>query len=62
MKINVDVEKCIGSGACEMLAPEVFEISDDGLCYVLVKEAGAELESSVNEAIESCPTSAISVT
>ncbi|WP_083254997.1 ferredoxin [Amycolatopsis orientalis] len=30
MKIIVDREKCTGLGICESLAPEVFEIDDDG--------------------------------
>ena len=60
MRIRVDPDKCIGSGSCEMLAPDVFEVSADGLCQVLVAEAGAEAESRVRRAIESCPTRAIS--
>ena len=61
MKIKVDLDKCIGSGSCEMLAPDVFEVSDAGLCQVLVTEAGSEPENRVQEAVESCPTRAISV-
>ena len=61
MKIRVDLDRCIGSGSCEMLAPDVFEVSDEGLCQVLVAEAGSEPESTVHRAIESCPTRAISV-
>ena len=60
MKIKVDLDKCIGSGSCEMLAPDVFEVSDEGLCQVLATEAGPELEDKVHKAVESCPTRAIS--
>lgn len=61
MKIKVDIDKCIGSGSCEMLAPGVFEVSDEGLCQVLVTDAGSELEDKVHRAVDSCPTRAISV-
>ena len=60
MKIRVDLDKCIGSGSCEMLAPDVFEVSDEGLCQVLSTEASDEAEGRVRRAIESCPTRAIS--
>ena len=61
MKITVDPDKCIGSGSCEMLAPDVFEVSDEGLCQILVADAGAEAASGVRQAVKSCPTRAISV-
>ena len=61
MKIKVDLDICTGSGSCGMLAPDVFEVSDEGLCQVLVTEAGSEPENRVHRAIVSCPTRAISV-
>ena len=61
MKIKVDLDKCIGSGSCEMLAPDVFEVSDAGLCQVLVTDAGSDPDDRVHKAVESCPTRAISV-
>ena len=60
MRIRVDPDKCIGSGSCEMLAPDVFEVSADGLCQVLVADDGSDADSGVLKAIESCPTRAIS--
>ena len=44
-----------------MLAPEVFEIRADGLCHILVEEPGSELETQVKQAVDSCPTQAISI-
>ena len=61
MQVEVDPQKCIGSGSCEMLAPEVFEVGEDGLAHVLVVEPGSELHDKVRAAAQSCPTSAISV-
>ena len=28
MRVHVDRELCVGSGACEMLAPDVFELDE----------------------------------
>ena len=55
-KITVN-ESCIGCGACTAVAPEVFEIGDDGLAVVVSEENidGAK------EAAESCPVEAIEV-
>lgn len=59
MKIIVDREKCTGLGICESLAPEVFEIDDDG--DLVLKEAdvsGSDLDQ-VQAAVDGCPTAAL---
>ena len=61
MQIKLEVDKCIGSGSCEMLAPEVFEVGEDGLAKLLDASPGSEMESKVRAAEESCPTRAIAV-
>ncbi|WP_059020750.1 ferredoxin [Mycobacterium sp. M26] len=59
MKIRVDTTKCSGIGLCEMIAPDVFEIGEDGQSHVLAA-AGAD-PSPVAEAASTCPTGAITV-
>ena len=59
MKVILHVDKCIGSGSCEMLAPDVFEVRDDGLCHILLDEPGPDLIDRVDQAVEACPTRAI---
>lgn len=61
MKPIVDRDLCIGCGNCEDVCPEVFEVREDGLSYVLVEDPGEELYGCVRDAIESCPVDAISV-
>ena len=61
MKITIDVEKCIGSGSCEMIAPGVFEVGNDGLVQLLNASPSAEDHSAVRTAAASCPTQVISV-
>lgn len=59
MKIKVNDDACIGCGACVAIAPEVFEINDEGLSSVKSKEVSDENRDVAREAMESCPTGAI---
>ena len=59
MKVTVNRDQCIGCGACAALASTVFEIDDEGVSKVIVDEIAEEDEESVQDAIDSCPTSAI---
>ncbi len=59
MKPKIIHDECIGDGICEEICPEVFELRDDGLAYVIEEEPGEGLSDKVEEAIEECPTSAI---
>ena len=61
MKVVVDFDVCVSTGSCTRVAPEVFEIRDDGFLYVLQEEPGPDLHAKVNEAAELCPTGAISI-
>ena len=61
MQGNLEVDKCIGSGACELLAPEVFVGGEDGLAELLDATPGSDMESKCRAAEESCPTQAITV-
>ncbi len=58
-KIVVNQNQCIGCGACVAIAPENFEFDENGKSSVLSQE-NIESENVLN-AVESCPTSAISV-
>lgn len=58
-KVNVSKEACIGCGACVAIDPEHFAFNDEGLSHCISNE---NLESSeLANAIDSCPTSAISI-
>jgi ferredoxin len=61
MKVRVDDDICAAFGVCVMVAPEVFELSDDGFSVVLVDEVPPELEDKVRQAAAQCPSRAISV-
>jgi len=59
MKAKVIRENCIGCGACQAIAPNIFEMDDEGLSKTLVSEVPKDDEEDFKDALESCPTSAI---
>ncbi len=54
----VDEDKCQGHAICVGLAPEVFELNDQGISVVKDPE-GAD-EAKIQQAIDGCPVDAIS--
>ena len=56
MRIEVDRDRCVGSGTCEMLAPDVFEVGDDGVVAVLRPDVA---DDAVHDAVQQCPTQAL---
>ena len=61
-KAQVKKDACIGCGLCTSIASEVFAFGDDGLAQNVLgdnTELPEEVKNSVQEAADSCPTSAI---
>jgi ferredoxin len=61
MKVRVDPTKCSGIGLCEMTAPTVYEVGDDGQSHVLKEQPAADEMPAVEEAVANCPTGALSI-
>jgi ferredoxin len=61
MKIVVDYDECASNAVCMGIAPEVFEVRDDGYLYVLDEHPPAELAEKVRQAANGCPTGAITI-
>ena len=59
MRPEVDQSLCIGDGICQDICPEVFELRDDDLAYVINENPAPDLYDRVREAADACPTSAI---
>lgn len=57
MSAVVDRDLCIGCGVCVNLSPDVFELDDEMIAIVI----SDIVDDSVEEAMESCPTEAISI-
>src|SRR5664280_1869668 len=61
MKVSVDYDLCTSNAVCMGIAPEVFEVRDDGFLYVLNENPGPEFDGRLREAVASCPNGAISI-
>lgn len=59
-KVQVNQDMCEGHGKCMAAAPEVFELRDDDLSYVLIDDVPDDLKPKVERAIRLCPRQAIS--
>ena len=57
MKPRVQRDVCVGSAICVQIAPEVFELGDDGKSRVV--DALAADEETLREAERNCPVQAI---
>lgn len=62
MRVAVDFDRCTSHAVCMGIAPEVFEVRDDGFLYVLDETPGEQRRAQLEEAVSSCPTQAISLT
>lgn len=60
MKVHVDPDLCISCGACVDICPDVFNWNEEGIAEEQVDEVPEDLEDLALEALESCPTDAIS--
>jgi ferredoxin len=61
MRVTIDVEVCIASGACVLACPEVFQQDEEGLVVLVQDEPGAPLHDAVLEAMAACPAAVIQV-
>lgn len=59
MKIIVDRTKCTGLGICESLAPDAFEINDEGELVLKTEEVPDGQLADVESAVSGCPTEAL---
>ena len=61
MKVVVDFDACQSNAVCQSIAPEVFEVRDDGFLYILHENPDESLRSKVEDAARSCPVQAITI-
>lgn len=63
LKIETDVDSCMGTGVCALTAPALFtQRDDDGTVVVKVAEPGQELYELARAAADNCPSGAIRLT
>ena len=61
MRIVVDFDLCESNALCVDAAPELFEVRDDDLLYVLDENPGEDLRPKVEQAVRVCPKQAITI-
>ena len=59
MRVVVDQDKCTGLGLCESIAPDFFEVQDDGSLELLRSDVEDGQVGALQEAVRSCPTEAL---
>jgi ferredoxin len=59
MKVTVESDKCVASGQCVLLAPEVFDQDDDGIIVLLTDTPADDDRQPVRDAVRVCPAAVI---
>ena len=63
MHVSVDRERCVASGQCNLIAPEVFDQDDvEGLVVITDEHPDASYAGALHEAARICPAQVIKVT
>jgi ferredoxin len=55
----VDTTRCQGHGRCELVNPDLFEVSDDGYAVVLDPAPAGAAKADADLAMANCPEQAI---
>lgn len=61
MKISVNFDLCESNALCCIEAPEVFEVREDELLYVLDENPPETMRSQLENAVNACPKRAITI-
>lgn len=59
--LRIDRKKCLRSGQCFYLHPDLFQEGEDGYPIVLVEEPQGEARDKAEDAADICPAGAIVV-
>ena len=60
IEIRVDRQTCLGYGNCVLVAPQLFELDDEGLAYPTRAQVEDSERDDVRKAVYDCPTDSIS--
>lgn len=62
MRVIVEYDKCVASGACVVAASEVFDQKeDDGSVILLQENPSEEMRPAVEEAVAACPAACLHI-
>lgn len=60
-RVHVDRARCTSIGMCESIAPDYFEVGEDGELTLHREEVSPEDRDTVLEAVRSCPAIALAL-
>ncbi len=62
-RITIDTKRCSGHGRCYTLAPEIFDMDDEGFSVLLIDTVPGDspLLHDAQTAVDACPERAISM-
>lgn len=61
IRLSIDGAKCEGHARCVARAPELFDVDDEGISFVLAEEVPPEHAEAARAAVVACPERAISL-
>ncbi|UZF57931.1 ferredoxin [Gordonia polyisoprenivorans] len=61
MRIVLDGAKCTSLGNCEAVAPDYFEVGEDGELEILREDVPDDQLDLLKQAVAACPTGALSL-
>jgi ferredoxin len=61
-RIDVDLDLCQGHAMCELEAPDYFHVPKRGKVEILDAEPPEEARDEVQNAVDMCPTQALTIT
>lgn len=59
MKIEIDIDMCVGHGVCENIRSDLFEVRDDGIAHLLTEELSEADRRDIEDAVNQCPAYAL---
>ncbi|RBM17730.1 ferredoxin [Prauserella sp. PE36] len=59
LDVHADYDRCEGYANCILAAPDVFDVSDDGVVVVLRDAVEESERERVSESVRACPVSAL---
>jgi len=61
MKVILDRSKCVGHARCAAVAPEVYDLDENGYLAAEEKSVGDEMRPQAIRGMRACPERAISI-
>jgi len=62
VRVEVNPNMCEGHGQCNAVAPQVYDLDEEGYCVIRNPEVPPDLESEAEAGALACPVQAITVT